>query len=46
MRRTKLCGGTPSFLQGGKYFKSGHISVEFGPSFEDQVMTKVGNMHT
>ena len=25
---------------GGKYFKSGHISVEFPPTFEDQVITK------
>ena len=25
---------------GGKFFKSGHISVEFPPTFEDQVITE------
>ena len=25
---------------GGKFYKSGHIAVEFGPTFEDQVITK------
>ena len=25
---------------GGKYFKSGHIAVEFPPTFEDQVIVK------
>ena len=25
---------------GGKYFKSGHIAVEFLPTFEDQVIVK------
>ena len=29
-------------MQGGQYFKSGHIGVEFAPSFEDQVLVKVG----
>ena len=27
--------------EGGKFFKSGHITVEFKPSFEDQPMDKV-----
>ena len=25
---------------GGKFFKSGHIAVEFPPTFEDQVIVK------
>jgi hypothetical protein len=35
---------TDSWLQaeneGGRFFKSGHITVEFKPTFEDQPMTK------
>ena len=26
--------------EGGKYFKSCHLAVEFGPTFEDQEMSK------